>query len=470
MKQYNSLKEIQEDISKNRLTCKELVENYLQNIEKNKHLNAFIEIYQSDASSKASIIDKKIKKKTAGKLAGLVVGIKDNICYKSHPATAGSKILNSFKSTYSATVIEKLINEDAIIIGRLNCDEFAMGSTTESSVYGPTRNPLNPNFVPGGSSGGSAAAVQANLCHATLGTDTGGSIRQPAAFCGVFGLKPTYGLISRHGLIAYASSFDQIGPITKSIEDLQLITAVISGPDDFDSTCVAKKTNQQEKSPNKGPKKFAIVNQAVNFPTIDPEIKTHFNQLVKKIKTLGHTVEYVDIPLLDYLVPAYYILTTAEASSNLSRYDGIKYGHQKSGKNIDQLIQNTRTDGFGIEVKRRILLGTFVLSAGYYESYYSKAQKVRRLIKNATESILSKHNYILLPTTPELPFKIGHKKEPTELYNQDVFTVQANLSGHPALALPIKKTKNQFFSSAQIIGPYFSEQDMLGTASSIISN
>ena len=470
MKDYNSLKEIQEDISKNRLSCKELVENYLQNIEKHKYLNAFIETYQSDASSNASIVDKKIKNKTAGKLAGLVIGIKDNICYKLHPATAGSKILNGFNSTYSATVVEKLINEDAIIIGRLNCDEFAMGSTTEHSVYGPTRNPLNPSFVPGGSSGGSAAAVQANLCHATLGTDTGGSIRQPAAFCGVFGLKPTYGLVSRHGLIAYASSFDQIGPITKSIEDLQLIMAVISGPDDFDSTCVTQKTNKQIKSTNKEPKKFAIVNQAINFSKIDPEIKTHFNQLVKKIKTLGHTVEYVDIPLLDYLVPAYYILTTAEASSNLSRYDGIKYGHQKSGKNIDQLIQNTRTDGFGIEVKRRILLGTFVLSDGYYESYYSKAQKVRQLIKSATESILSKHNYILLPTTPDLPFKIGHKKEPTELYNQDIFTVQANLSGHPALALPIKKTKTHFFSSAQIIGPYFSEQEMLGTARSIISN
>mgnify|MGYP001169040433 CR=1 FL=1 len=470
MKYYNSLKQIRQEIASNTLSCEKLVEGYLENIAAQKHINAFIETYNVEARDRACLIDQKIKNKTAGKLAGLVIGIKDNICYKGHKSTASSKILQKFESTYSATVIERLISEDAIILGRLNCDEFAMGSSTEQSFYGPTKNPIDPLYVPGGSSGGSAAAVKANLCHAALGTDTGGSIRQPSAFCGVIGLKPTYGLVSRHGLIAYASSFDQIGPIAKSAQDIVEIMNVISGEDNFDSTCIAKGMVEHTIPKNDTQHRFAVIKQALEFPEINPEIKIHFEELIDKIKKAGHIVDYINLPLLDYLVPAYYILTTAEASSNLSRYDGIKYGYQQDEKQITSLISKTRTKGFGIEVKRRILLGTFVLSEGYYDAYYSKAQQVRKLIKDETQAILSKHDYILLPTTPNLPFKIGQHSGPTELYNEDVFTVQANLSGHPSLAIPIGMTKNHFFSSAQLIGPYFSEHQMLHIADTIILN
>lgn len=470
MKHYNSLKQIRQEISANKLSCEQLVDGYIQNIGIHKKLNAFIEVYDIEARERARIIDEKIQKKQAGKLAGLVIGIKDNICYEGHHSSASSKILQGFKSTYSATVIEKLIKEDAIILGRLNCDEFAMGSSTEYSFHGATRNPINTDYVPGGSSGGSAAAVRANLCHAALGTDTGGSIRQPSAFCGVLGLKPTYGLVSRHGLIAYASSFDQIGPITNSINDLGEIMNVISGKDQFDSTSIDIKDSAKRSVKNKKKYTFAIIKEAVDFPGINPEIQRHFKQLIEKIKKSGHLVEYVNLPLLEYLVPAYYILTTAEASSNLSRYDGIKYGYQENKEQLSELISKTRTMGFGSEVKRRILLGTFVLSAGYYDSFYSKAQKVRRLIKEETESVLSEHDYILLPTTPNLPFKVGVNKDATKLYNEDVFTVQANLSGHPSLAIPLEMTKNNFYSSAQLIGPYFSEDDMLNIAETLILN
>ena len=470
MKYYNSLKQIRQEIASNTLSCEKLVEGYLENIAAQKHINAFIETYNVEAINRACLIDQKIKNKTAGKLAGLVIGIKDNICYKGHKSAAASKILQKFESTYSATVVERLISEDAIILGRLNCDEFAMGSSTEHSCYGPTHNPIDPLYVPGGSSGGSSAAVKANLCHAALGTDTGGSIRQPSAFCGVFGLKPTYGLVSRHGLIAYASSFDQIGPIAKSITDIVEIMNVISGEDDFDSTCISKSMAEQPTPKNNSQHRFAVIKQALELPTINTEIKIHFEKLIDKIKKAGHRVDYIDLPLLDYLVPAYYILTTAEASSNLSRYDGVKYGHQEDEKKIDVLISKTRTKGFGAEVKRRILLGTFVLSEGYYDAYYSKAQQVRKLIKDETKSILSKHDYILLPTTPNLPFKIGQQHSPIELYNEDVFTVHANLSGHPSLAIPMEMTKNNFFSSAQLIGPYFSEHRMLHIADTLIKN
>ena len=470
MKHYNSLKQIQQEIASNKLTCTQLVQGYIENIAANKNLNAFIEVFEKEAKEIALRIDKKIKSKSAGKLAGLVIGIKDNICYKDHMSSASSLILQGFKSTYSATVIERLIKEDAIILGRLNCDEFAMGSSTENSFYGRTKNPINPSYVPGGSSGGSAAAVKANLCHAALGTDTGGSIRQPAAFCGVLGLKPTYGLVSRHGLIAYASSFDQIGPIANSVQDIIEIMAVISGRDEFDSTCIGPSSLNKVLDKKKTKRTFAVIEEALNFPGIDTEIQIHFEQLIKKIKASGHKVKYVNLPLLDYLVPAYYILTTAEASSNLSRYDGIKYGHQEKAKQLKTLISKTRTIGFGPEVKRRILLGTFVLSEGYYDSFYSKAQKVRNLIQQETESLLSEHDYILLPTTPNLPFKSGDNTGATQLYNEDIFTVQANLSGHPSLSIPLQKTKNNFFSSAQLVGPYFSDYNMLDIAEKLILN
>ena len=468
MKTYSSLKEIQRDLYKNIISCENLVENYLENISQNKELNAFIEVYDVEAILSAKKIDLKIQNNTAGSLAGLIIGIKDNICYKNHKSTASSRILEGFKSPYSATVIERLLKEDAIILGRLNCDEFAMGSSNENSIYGPAKNPIDTSFVPGGSSGGSAVAVGADLCHATLGTDTGGSIRQPASFCGVVGLKPTYGLVSRHGLIAFASSFDQIGPITKCIEDAREIMSVISGKDDFDSTCVGKNVFSK-KTKNKKKWTFGIIKQAIDFPEINLEVKTHFLDFLNQIEKRGHTINYINLPLLEHLTPAYYIMTTAEASSNLSRYDGIKYGHQQPSNNLEELIIKTRTLGFGKEVKRRIMLGTFVLSSGYYDAYYKKAQKVRRLIKQETEDILKKNDYILLPTTPNLPFKLGEQPNLIQRYYEDVFTVQANLSGHPALSFPFFKAK-KFPISAQLIGGYFSEPALLDTAMDLLKN
>ncbi len=469
MKNYVSLLEIQEDLKQKKTSCKELVLGYLENISKKCDLNAFIDVYKDEALKRAIEIDEKFQSLTAGPLAGMVIAIKDNICYKNHKSSAGSKILTNFTSTFSATVIERLIQADAIIIGRLNCDEFAMGSSTETSIYGPTRNPINKNYVPGGSSGGSAAAVSANLCQVSLGTDTGGSVRQPSAFCGLIGLKPTYGLVSRHGLIAYASSFDQIGPIAKSTYDILAVMEIIAGKDDFDSTCVAEKLTKSTSTDEKQVT-FAVVKEALNFPGINTRVQSEMNRLIEKLKSKGHLIKYVNLPLLDYLVPTYYILTTAEASSNLSRYDGIKYGYQNKQNNIDDLISYTRSQGFGKEVKRRIMLGTYVLSAGYYDAYYTKAQKIRRLIQEEIIKILKYNNFILLPTTPNPPFKLGEKNSTaTQMYNEDIFTVSANLTGHPALSFPLGNISNGFFASAQIIGDYFNETSMLNTVAKINS-
>ncbi len=469
MKNYNSLKEIQKDLYSNLISCQDLVESYIKRASKKTSINAFVEIYNTEATELAKGIDVKIKNNTAGLLAGLVIGIKDNICYKDHLVSASSRILKDFKPTYSATVIERLLAEDAIILGRLNCDEFAMGSSNENSVYGPVKNPIDESYVPGGSSGGSAAAVKADLCHAALGTDTGGSIRQPAAFCNIVGLKPTYGLVSRHGLIAFASSFDQIGPITKCIEDSLSIMNVIAGRDDCDSTCIGDKIKKIDQEKNTSQLTFGVLQQAIDFPEIDSDIKQQFSNFIDKIKSQGHTINYIDLPLLEHLTPAYYIMTTAEASSNLSRYDGIKYGYQHSASELDELITKTRTHGFGKEVKRRIMLGTFVLSSGYYEAYYQKAQKIRKLIKAETENILQKNDYILLPTTPNKPFKIGEKISITKRYYEDVFTVQANLSGHPALSFPLIGG-HKFNASAQLIGQYFSEKNMFHVANQLLNN
>ena len=466
MKNYSSLKQIQQDLYSHKVSCEELVLGYLERIEKNKKINAFIEIFSSEAIASARKIDSKIKSKKPGSLAGLVIGIKDNICYKDHRVSASSKILQGFISPYSATVVDRLIEEDAIIIGRLNCDEFAMGSSNENSVYGPVKNPIDTDYTAGGSSGGSAAAVKADLCHASLGSDTGGSVRQPAAFCGVVGLKPTYGLVSRHGLIAFASSFDQIGPITKCVSDSRIIMDVISGKDNFDSTCIGEKVDSQELE-KRSNYSFAIIKDAIELPGIDPQVKAQFLDFIKKIKQEGHKVEYVDLPLLDYLTSAYYIMTTAEASSNLARYDGIKYGNAINSNDLVELINTTRTENFGKEVKRRILLGTFVLSSGYHDAYYTKAQKIRNLIKKDTEKILLKYNYILLPTTPNLPFILGEKMPNlVQRYYEDVFTVQANLSGHPAISFPLK-SNHKFFASAQLIGKYFTEKNMLNIANQL---
>lgn len=406
-------------------------------------------------------MDEKIKSKTSGKLAGMVIALKDNLCYKDHKLSASSKILQGFESLYSATVVERLLAEDAIIIGRTNCDEFAMGSSNENSSFGNVLNPLDTTRVPGGSSGGSAAAVAADLCLAALGTDTGGSIRQPASFCGVIGLKPTYGRVSRYGAIAYASSFDQIGPLAKTIEDTALIMEIMSGKDEYDSTASSKPVPEYSKELNKTSTKIrvAYLKDCLEKEGLNPEIKSRMNEIIGKLKAAGHTVDAVDFPYLDYLVPTYYVLTTAEASSNLARYDGINYGYRSANAtDLESTYKKSRTEGFGTEVKRRIMLGTFVLSAGYYDAYYSKGQRVRKLLQNKTNEILNNYDFILLPTTPGTAFKFGQNSaDPIAMYLEDIFTVQANITGLPSISLPLGKHSNGLPFGVQVIGKSFAE-------------
>ncbi len=465
MNTYNSLSSVQSDLFNNKITCVELVESYLNRIETKEQLNIFLETFSVSARAKAKLVDEKIKSKTAGKLAGMVIAIKDNLCYKGHKLSASSKILEGFESLYNATVVERLLAEDAIIIGRCNCDEFAMGSSNENSAFGNVLNPLNIKYVSGGSSGGSAAAVAADLCLAALGTDTGGSIRQPASFCGVVGLKPTYGRVSRYGAVAYASSFDQIGPLTKNVDDAAILLEVMAGKDAYDSTASSKPVPSYSKEIEKAPKKLRIayLDDCLKSEGLDPEIKERIFDIIDKLKKLGHEVEPVAFPFLDYIIPTYYILTTAEASSNLSRYAGITYGYQsKNATDIESTYKKSRTEGFGKEVKRRIMLGTFVLSAGYYDAYYSKAQKVRRLIKDQTDSILKSHDFILLPTTPGTAFEFGKKStDPIAMYLEDIFTVQANITGFPAISLPLGQHSNQLPFGVQLIGKSFSEDSLL---------
>ncbi len=472
MTNYNSLQEIKRDISQGQTSCEILVENYLKAISENAHLNAFLEVFTEDAREAAKLIDAKIKNNTAGRLAGMVIGIKDNICYKGHKVSAASKILENFVSLYSATSVERLIAEDVIIIGRLNCDEFAMGGSNENSAYGNVLNPLNNKCVPGGSSGGSAAAVAANLCLATLGSDTGGSIRQPASFCGVIGLKPTYGRVSRHGLVAYASSFDQIGPITKSISDAALLMEIISGKDNYDSTVSSRPVPEYTSASVYDKKvKIAYFRECIESKGLDPEIKKRLLDTISQLKEQGHTVEEVDFNYLEHMVPAYYVLTTAEASSNLSRYGGVTYGYRSANAtDIDSTFKKSRTEGFGVEVKRRIMLGTFVLSAGYYDAYYAKAQKVRRLLNDRTEQILKEYDFIILPSTPSTAFEIGQIKDPITMYLEDIFTVHANLTGNPAISLPIGKHSNGMPFGIQLIGNMFAEEDLLAFSENIIVN
>ncbi len=461
---YSSLSEVQKDLGLGAIALPELVDYYLQNIEKSKHLNAFVEVFADEAKSQAEIVQEKIKSGNAGKLAGAIIGLKDNLCYKGHVVTASSKILSGFESLYTATAVERLLAEDAIVIGRLSCDEFAMGSSNEKSVYGPVLNPINEKCVPGGSSGGSAAAVAADLCLMALGSDTGGSIRQPASYTGTVGLKPTYGRISRHGLIAYASSFDQIGPITHNIEDAFLYLSIMSGPDQFDGTLY-----HQEYSLDHLPKKplrVAVLKDCVHREGLNEEVKTAFLNLTEKLKKEGHQVEEVNFPVVDQLVPTYYVLTTAEASSNLSRFDGIHFGYRsKEAKGIDNTYKKSRTEGFGEEVKRRIMLGTFVLSSGYYDAYYSKAQKVRRIIQNKTNEILAQFDVIITPTTADAAFEMGKKSaDPIAMYLEDIFTVQANLSGHPAISIPLGRKQNGMPFGIQILSRAFEENQLFCAA------
>lgn len=453
------------------VTCVSIVQNYLDRIEEKIDINAFVEVYRDEVLANAKIVDEKISSGNYGKLAGMVIGIKDNLCYQNHKVSASSKILNNFESLYTATSVQRLIDEDALIIGRLNCDEFAMGSGNENTIYGPVKNPLNVFKVAGGSSGGSSAAVAAGLCLTALGSDTGGSIRQPAAFCGIVGLKPTYSRVSRHGLIAYASSFDQIGPLANNVKDASVILEVISGKDEFDSTVSSKKVDQYSNLDfNVKPKKIAYIKECLESNGLDAEIKKSIISKIDDLKRQGHIVDPVSFPYLDLLVPTYYVISTAEASSNLARYDGVHYGYRSENiTDLESSYINSRSEGFGEEVKRRIMLGTFVLSAGYHDAYFTKAQKIRRLIKQKTDELFLNYDFVISPTTPHTAFDIGQEqKDPTVMYLEDIFTVQANLSGNPAISLPLDNNSNGMPIGLHIMANHFKEAELL-TFSSIIS-
>ncbi len=450
---------------KGETSCLETVKQFLQTIERNVSLNVFLEVYEKDALKKAEEIDIKIKNNTQGKLAGMVIGLKDVLAYKDHGLQASSKILNGFQSQFSGTAVQKLLNEDAIIIGRQNCDEFAMGSSNENSAFGPVRNFADPSRVPGGSSGASAVAVQANMCHASIGSDTGGSVRQPASFCGVVGLKPSYSRVSRWGLAAYASSFDCIGPITQSVEDAALILEVIAGADEYDSTVSLLEVEKYTDFKNE---KFKIgyFEDTLNSEGLDIEVKEKTIEKIENLKKQGHEIVPLSFPNMKFLLPTYYILTMAEASSNLSRYDGIRYGHRTSAaNNLTELYKKSRTEGFGKEVKKRILLGSFILSADYYDAYYTKAQKVRQIIKKETEAFFDNVDFIVSPTTPTPAFKIGEKSEnQMEMFLADIFTVHANVVGFPSISIPNGTTATNLPIGFQILGKNFDEKRMLSFA------
>lgn len=435
-----------------------ILEQYLDAINKHKDLNVFLEVFKSSAREQAQLIDQKIKNNTAGKLAGMVIAIKDNICYKGHQVSCASKILGSFESLYTATALQRLIDEDAIIIGRTNCDEFAMGSSNENSAFGPVKNPLNPTAVPGGSSGGSAAAVAAHMCTVSLGSDTGGSIRQPASFTGTFGVKPTYGRISRYGLIAYASSFDQIGTFANNMEDTALVTQIMAGKDEQDSTSSSSAVLTYATEGKLGAKKIAYIKEVFETAGIDEAIVIKTKEIIEALKVQGHTVEPVSFPYLEYMVPTYYVLTTAEASSNLSRFDGVHYGYRSpNAVGVEETYKASRSEGFGKEVQRRIMAGTFVLSHGYYDAYYTKGQQVRRLLQNKTKDIFKDFDFVLTPTTPCSAFEINSVKDPIQMYLQDIFTVHANLTGNPAISLPLGTNRNGMPFGIQVMARPFEE-------------
>ncbi len=443
---YSSYKTLRQDILSSKISCSQLVAHYLQQAKQYENLNIYVELFEDEAIEKAKQLDEKLRQspEKIGRLFGMVISIKDVIVYKDHQVTAASKILENFTSLYTATALERLLAEDVIVIGRTNCDQFAMGSTNENSIYGPTRNFVDPNRIPGGSSGGAAVSVQADTCLAALGSDTGGSVRQPAAFCGLVGMKPSYGRISRHGLIAYASSFDQIGTLTHTVYDAALLVELMAGADEFDSSTSTEKVGKYSDFILKTlPLRIGYLKSAFEHPSVSSEIREKSYQFIQKLKNEGHEIASFDFPLLEYVIPTYYVLTTAEASSNLSRFDGVRFGFRDSdAKSLDELYRKSRTEGFSEEVKKRIILGTFVLSADYYDAYYTKAQKVRHLIKKRMNHIFDDFDLIVLPTTATTAWEIGSmENDPIAMYMSDIFTVLPNLTGIPAINLPIGKSE-----------------------------
>jgi len=466
-----TLCELKKLYEKKEVKVSEVISSLLEKINsEEQNLHSYLYINEK-AIDEAKIVDEKIARgEKLRDLEGIPIAIKDNICTKNIPTTCASKILQNFVPPYDATVIKRLKEEGAIIIGKTNMDEFAFGSSTENSAFGPTKNPFDKTRVPGGSSGGSAAATSANLCFASLGSDTGGSIRQPASFCGVVGLKPTYGRVSRYGLIAFASSLDQIGPITKDVSDCAILIKVISGKDNMDSTSIDIPIADYTSFLKDDIKGIKIgIPEEYFVEGIDGEIREKVENILKNLEEEGVKIEKISLPHTEYGIAVYYIIATAEASSNLARFDGVKYGYRSTNyTDLIDMYEKTRGEGFGEEVKRRIILGTYVLSAGYYDAYYLRGQKVRTLIKKDFEDAFKKVDLILTPTTPELPFKIGEKKdEPLKMYLSDVFTVNVNLSGLPGMSIPAGFSSNGLPIGVQIIGPYFKEEKIIQLSYSI---
>lgn len=477
MQEFTSIESYHKALLHGKTTCVDTVKFFLDKIQKNSHLNCFLDVFEEEALSRAQQLDDtRAKGETPGKMHGVVVGLKDVLSYKGHKLSAGSKIIENFVAIYNATAVDKLLAEGAIIIGRQNCDEFAMGSSSERSAFGAVLNAADNTRVPGGSSGGSAVAVQAGLCMISLGTDTGGSVRQPADFCGVVGLKPTYGLVSRHGLLAYASSFDVIGVFAQNVSDAALTLEVIAGPDNFDSTVYDEPVPSYSSSVNNNHSlqkyKIAYLKEALENNALDIEIKTSILKEIEKLKEDGHIVEEIDCSFLEFSIPTYYVLTTAEASSNLSRYDGVKYGYrtQIPDLELNEFYKHTRSEGFGKEVQRRILLGNFVLSAGYFDAYFTKAQKVRNKIKMQLEEVFKDYDFLISPTVPSPAFKLGEKNtDPTEMFLADYYTTFTNLAGIPAISLPLFKHSNGMPFGLQLITYAKNETEMLKLSNILMS-
>lgn len=467
-----TLKQLSESLSKKELSSVEITRAYLDAIEADKKhekpLNAYTAVLKDYALDAARKADERIASGKHTPLTGIPLAVKDNMNITGIPTTCSSRILEKYTATYNSTVMEKLaVREGMIPIGKTNMDEFAMGSSTETSHYGITRNPYDRDRIPGGSSGGSAASVAGKLAPAALGSDTGGSIRQPAALCGVVGMKPTYGLVSRYGLVAFASSLDQIGPITRNTEDCALLLTAMCGHDPLDSTSLDRK-------PEKYELKGDVKNKRIGVPRefftsgLDKEIEGNIRSTLKKLESAGARIEEISLPNSPYAVPTYYIVATAEASSNLERFDGVKYGYRAETKSLSELYKNSRSGGFGGEVKRRIMLGTYVLSAGYYDAYYLKALKVRTLIRNDFEKAFGKVDLIIGPTSPTPAFRIGEKMDdPISMYLSDIYTISANLAGLPGISVPSGKTSSGLPIGTQVIGKLLDERNVLDMAYAI---
>ena len=499
-----NLLSVQEQLKSGKVTLTEITEGYLKTIKsRNPEVNAFVHVDEDDVRNQLSSIQKKIDDGTAGKLAGAVVGVKDVICETGKKVTCASHILHNFESVYEATVIRKLKAEDALLIGRANMDEFAMGSSTENSIFGPSKNPVNTEYVTGGSSGGSAAIVAADMCDVSLGSDTGGSIRQPASYCGVVGLKPTYSRVSRYGLVAYASSFDCIGPFSKNVTDAAIMLKHISGHDPMDNSSSDNPVDDYlaDLDSYNLPLKVGVPEEYFG-EGLDPEVRQIIEDQLKALEKENVELIPVQLPHMKYGIATYYILATAEASSNLARFDGIRYGHRADHKKVEEELSNeraqikeafkgksaaeadhamskldsqlirlykkSRTEGFGTEVKRRILLGTYVLSAGYYDAYYAKAQKVRRLIKNDFTEAFKQVDVIVSPTAPTTAFKLGENlNDPLQMYLNDVYTISANLAGICGISVPAGTHSNGLPVGIQFMGNAFRESDILRAAKRI---